>query len=131
LMWRRREIENYFCTESVLLAYARHDPADDLFGLAEQGKRVNAMREAMAEVANALRTLGRPNPWSPDIKATDEFLDPVFKSFFRKLNLPLNLRKSDYHVLAGLLPREQIDPDIVEKLDAILAVAKRATPRRD
>ncbi|MGB9624332.1 MAG: ATP-dependent nuclease [Phycisphaerae bacterium] len=131
LMWRRREIENYFCTESVLLAYARHDLPDDLFGLAEQGKRVNAMREAMAEVADALRTLGRPGPWSPDIKATDEFLDPVFKSFFRKLDLPLNLRKSDYHVLAGLLPREQIDPDVVEKLDAILAVAERATPRRD
>ena len=30
-MWRKREIENYLCQESVLLAYARHDQPDDLF----------------------------------------------------------------------------------------------------
>jgi ABC-type lipoprotein export system ATPase subunit len=131
LMWRRHEIENYFCSESVLLAYARHDLPDDLFGRAEQDKRMNAMREAIAEVAGALNTLGKPDPWSPDIKATDEFLDPLFKSFFKKLNLPLDLRKSDYYVLAGLVPKEQIDAEIVEKLDAIVTVAEQARPRQD
>jgi ABC-type lipoprotein export system ATPase subunit len=131
MMWRRREIENYFCSEAVLLAYARHDLPDDLFGHAEQGKRVTAMRAAIDEVAGALRTLERPDPWSADIKATDEFLDPVFKSFFKKLNLPLNLRKSDYHVLAGLVPKEEIDPEIAEKLDALVAVAERAKPAEE
>jgi ABC-type lipoprotein export system ATPase subunit len=131
LMWKRREIENYFCSEGVLLAYARYDLPDDLFGQREQEKRVKAMREAIDEVAGALRTLGKPDPWSPDIKATDEFLDPVFKSFFRKLDLPLGLRKSDYHVLAGLAPKEQLDPEIVKKLDDLVAVAQRANPRVD
>jgi ABC-type lipoprotein export system ATPase subunit len=131
LAWRCREIENYFCSEDVLLAYARYDLPDDLFGQFEQAKRVNAMREAIAEVAAALRTLGKPDPWSPDIKATDEFLDPLFKSYFKKLGLPLDLRKSDYYVLAGLVPRERIDSEIIEKLDAILAVAQRAKPRVD
>ena len=36
LMWRRREIENYFCTEEVLVAYAVRDLPDDLFGIAER-----------------------------------------------------------------------------------------------
>jgi hypothetical protein len=128
LMWDRREIENYLCTEAVLLAYARYNETDDLFGLAERGRREQAMRESIAEVAVALKTLGKPDPWSREIKATDDFLDPVFREFFSKLNLPLTFRKSDYHVLAGFMPQEQIDPEIAEKLDQIAAVADRATP---
>lgn len=130
-MWRRREIENYFCMEEVLLAYARHDLPDDLFGRAESQHREQKMRAAIEEVSEALHTLGRPDPWSPEIKATDEFLDPLFKKFFQKLNLPLQLRKSDYHILAALVPKERMDAEITEKLDAIVAVGKIAKPRTE
>ncbi|MGH9899593.1 MAG: AAA family ATPase [Pyrinomonadaceae bacterium] len=132
MMWRRREIENYFSMEEVLLAYARHDlPDDDLFGRAESQTRERAMREAIAEVTEALQTLNKPDPWLPDIKATDDFLDPLFKKFFQKLRLPLQLRKSEYHVLASLVPREALDGEITEKLDAIVAVAAKAKPRME
>jgi len=130
-MWRRREIENYFCMEEVLLAYARYDLANDLFGHAESQRRQQAMREAILEVTQALETLGRPGPWSADVKATDEFLNPVFKIFFEKLSLPLQLRKAEYHVLASLTPKEKLDPEIKEKLDAVVAVAQKARPRTD
>lgn len=126
LMWHARGIENYFCKEKVLLAYARLDQPDDLFGRAETGRREAAMRQAIAEVTQALRTLGRPDPWSAEIKATDEFLDPLFKRFFEQLVLPLQLRKSDYHVLAGLVPEGELDPEVTEKLDAICEVAEKA-----
>ena len=130
-MWRRREIENYFCMEDVLLAYARYDLANDLFGHAESQRREQAMVEAIREVTQALQTLNRPDPWSSDIKASDEFLNPLFKKFFEKLNLPLQLRKAEYHVLASLTPKEKLDPEIKEKLDAIVAVAERAEPRTE
>jgi len=131
-MWSRREIENYFCMEDVLLAYARHNLLpDDLFGQAESQQREQAMREAIAEVTMALKTLNKPNPWSFDIKASDEFLDPLFKKFFEKLKLPLQLRKSEYHVLASLMPGDKLDHEIAEKLDAIVAVAQRARPRTE
>jgi ABC-type transport system involved in cytochrome c biogenesis ATPase subunit len=128
-MWSRREIENYFCTEEVLLSYAMHNQPDDLFGLAERNEREQAMREAVTEVTQALKTLGKPDPWSADIKATDEFLDPLFKKFFEKRGLPLQLRKSEYHVLASLLPKEKLDLEVTEKLDAIVTVANRAKPK--
>lgn len=130
-MWNRRELENYFCCEEVLAAYARGDTPDDLFGLAERSKREDVMREAIVEVTLALKTLGKPDPWGPDIKASDEFLDPLFKAFFKKLNLPLAFRKADYHQLASLLPREKIDSEITEALDAIVAAAERARPRTE
>jgi len=128
MMWQKREIENYLCQEDVLLAYARHDQPDDLFGQAEAARREQVMRECIAEVTAALATLGRPSPWSDDIKASDEFLNPVFERFFKKLGLPNLLRKTDYHVLAGLVPKDKLAPEISAKLDVILAVARRARP---
>ena len=125
-MWRKREIENYLCMEPVLLAYARHDQSDDLFGRAEAERRVQIMRECILEITSALRTLGGPDPWSDDIKASNEFLNPLFDLFFRKLGLPNMLRKTDYHVLARLVPKEKIDLEVLAKLDGIVAVAQKA-----
>ena len=128
LMWQRREIENYLCQEDVLVTYARHDQPDDLFGRAEATRRGQVMCECIAEVTAALATLSRPSPWSDDIKASDEFLNPVFERFFKKLGLPNLLRKTDYHVLAGLVPKDKLAPEVTAKLDAILAVARKAKP---
>jgi ABC-type hemin transport system ATPase subunit len=125
-MWQKREIENYLCQESVLLAYARHDQPDDLFGRAEADRRVQTMRECIKEITTALQTLGRPNPWSADVKASDDFLNPLFDLFFQKIGLPNLLRKTDYHALASLVPKEKIDSDVVAKLDGIFAVAQKA-----
>ena len=129
MMWRRREIENYFCAREALLTYARHDQDEgNLFGLAEAERRTKAMEESIAEVVQALETLDKPDtiPWSPDIKASDDFLDPVFRKYFGKLKLPILLRKTGYHQLAKLLPKEQVVPEIAEKLNAIVAVAEKA-----
>jgi hypothetical protein len=125
-MWQKREIENYLCHESVLLSYARHDQTDDLFGRAETDRREQVMRDCIKEIAEALQTLGRPGPWSADVKASDDFLNPVFDRFFQKLGLPNLLRKTDYHVLAGLVPAAMIDPEVIAKLDLILSVARKA-----
>jgi hypothetical protein len=128
-MWQKREIENYLCQESVLIAYARHDQPDDLFGRAESRQREQIMRDCIQEIGGALRTLRRMEPFSDDIKATDDFLDPLFQLFFGKLQLPNLLRKTDYHVLARLLPEDKIDPEIIAKLDGIVAVAQKARPK--
>ncbi len=128
LMWRRREIENYFTTQDVLLAYARHELPDDLFGAAEAQSREKVMAESIAEVAKLLE-IDDKDIWSPDVKASDEVLDRVFRLYFKKLALPLQLRKADYHVLAGLVPKDKLDKEITEKLDALVAVAKAAKPR--
>ncbi len=131
LMWNRCEIENYFCTEEVLLAYAQQDEPNDLFSLARRDKQIIAMRESINEVTSALKTLAKPDPWSNDIKATDDFLDPLFKKFFSKLNLSLKFRKTDYYNLAKFVPKENIDQEIIKKLDAIVSVAQKAQTKRD
>lgn len=130
VMWAKREIENYFCTQEVLYAWAVHDVADDLFGIAERDKRKQAMEKAIAEVTRLLE-IDEKSPWSPDIKATDEVLDRIFRVFFKEMELPLAFRKRDYHLLTGFLQKQQIAPEIAEKLDAIVAIAERAKPKGD
>jgi ABC-type lipoprotein export system ATPase subunit len=129
LMWKKREIENYLTKEEVLIEYTRTDVADDLFGFKEREKREQTMRETIKELENALASLRRPSPWSNDIKTSDDFLDPLFEQYFSKLGLPNLLRKNDYYILADLVSLDEIDPDVIEKLDAIVETASRAKPR--
>jgi len=131
MMWQRRELENYLCMEEVLLAYARGENLDDLFSAAEAREREQVMREEIGYIAEGLKTFDKPAPWSVDLKVTDDFLDHVFKRYFKRLDIPNLLLKNDYHILAGLVPKEKIDPDIIQKLDAIVAISKKAKPKQD
>ncbi|MEW5879736.1 MAG: AAA family ATPase, partial [Pseudomonadota bacterium] len=89
------------------------------------------MVEAIDEIARALAALGKPEPSSPDLKASDDFLDPLFRRFFEKLELPNLMAKTDYHTLAPFVRAQDIDPEVREKLDRIVEVAGRATPARE
>lgn len=125
-MWTKREIENYLSQRETLLAWAEAEGSGregTLLGLRWRP----AMEEAIAEVEQALRTLGK-SPWSNDIKASDEFLDPLFQRFFEKLGLNTLMYKNDYYVLARHVPKDLIDQEVGEVLDAIHEVAAAARP---
>ena len=87
------------------------------------------MRSAITEVSNAMETLGRGSPWNTEAKVSDEFLTPLFHSYYDKLELPNLMNKSAFHRLVPHVPLEEISPEISEKLDAIADVAAAAAPR--
>ena len=131
LIWKRREIENYFCTRTALNAYARESAAAGepmpLFTAAETDKRLQAMNEAIDEIEKAMETLGRGSPWGADAKVSDDFLAPLFGAYFRKLRLPNLMSKKSFYELARHVPENEMDPEIREKLDAIAQTAESAT----
>jgi hypothetical protein len=59
---------------------------------------------------------------------TDDFLNPLFRQFFQKLELPNLLQKTDYHVLASYLQQDEIDDEVRTVLDRVLEVSERAKP---
>ncbi len=120
LAWKRREIENYLCQREALVRYARGE--NDLFSR----PRIDAMNEEIAKLEAAFQVVRRPDPWSPDTKASDDFLDPLFKNYFARLGLRLEFRKRDYCQLVDLLDPATVDNEVREKLDAIVEVAQRA-----
>lgn len=130
-MWGRREIENYLCYPEVLLRYAEQSSAvkgaASLF--TESSRRV--MEECIRDLVLPLAYRDRSDPWWTNVKASDEFLDRLFERFYERLRLPNVMRKSSYHGLASLVPKEMIHPEVVEKLDAIVEVATSAKPLQD
>ena len=129
LTWQRREIENYICSRLTLEAYTRHSAsnhAGTLFMHGEVQRRLDAMRTATREVEAAMETLGLGSPWSADTKVSDNFLTPVFDRYFAILNLPNPMRKKSFYELAEHVPLDEIDPEVVEKLDAIARTSEAA-----
>lgn len=130
LMWGRRELENYLALPEVLDAYAtasaEGDIAGPLFAAAERDKRRALMRECLADLVPPIALRDRSDPWWSDTKASDDFLDRLFETYFRRLGLPNLMRKTDYHTLARLVPAALIDPEVREKLESIASVAARA-----
>ncbi len=107
-MWKRRELENYLCQRETLLAFAEsrgRKQQGELFGQTWR----QTMEESIGQIESALQTLGK-DPWGPDIKASDEFLAPLFKRFYNQLEMPNLMNKTDYHVLAAFVPADKINP---------------------
>ncbi len=132
LQWQRREIENYLCYPETLFAYAQAadqvDSPGPLFAAAEASQRVKAMEEAIEEITQALAILEKGSPWDVDTKVSDEFLDPLFRSYFKRLKLYNVMAKKNFHELAFFVPEDKIDPEVRKKLDVIVKVAKAARP---
>jgi hypothetical protein len=125
-MWIKREIENYLCQERTLLSWAEAEGRIQVGDLFASHWR-STMEESIKEVENALQTLSK-SPWSNQIKASEEFLEPLFELFYRKLHLPNLMRKFGYHVLARYVPREAIDNEVIQVLGQIVEVAEKAQP---
>jgi hypothetical protein len=128
LSWSKREIENYLCTPDLLLRWAREFAQKETGGPLFMDSWVKKMEESIAKIESAMQTLGKGSPWSDDAKVTDDFLNPLFRDFFQGLGIPNLFQKTDYHVLASLVPRQDIDAEITAALDRIVAVSSRAQP---
>ncbi|MYC13916.1 MAG: AAA family ATPase [Gemmatimonadetes bacterium] len=123
-MWKQREIENYLCKKEVLMAWAEDMGEQREVGALFASVWKVKMEETITEIEQALKTLGKGSPWGSDTKVSDDFLDPLFESFFQKLSMPNLMQKTNYHTLSRYVPKDQIDPEISTVLDAILEVAE-------
>ena len=125
MQWRKREAENYLCTRRTLLEFAASYVSDGLWTKTKE-ERYAMMEKEIQETEHALSRLKKLKPFSAEIKASDDFLKPLFEA----MPPPLNLGKVDFYKLVDHIPEDEIDPEVVEKLDAIHAVAMKAkTPQ--
>jgi hypothetical protein len=139
LMWRKCEIENYLCFRETLEQYAlkegwesgETDHAGPLFIKPIADSHLKIMKECINDIEKAMEVLGKGSPWDADTKVSDDFLFPLFKKYFETLGLPNSMTKKNFHRLARFVPKDKIDPEVKEKLDAIVQVAKSAKPAQE
>jgi len=130
--WGKKEIECYLCTRECLLNYAIKEFAANkvgpLFESSQSEKFKDAMSESIEELEEALEKLGKGSPWDGELKVSDDFLTPLFENFFKKINIPNIMSKTNFHVLTKYVPKGQIDPEIEEVLKLIVKIASEASP---
>jgi hypothetical protein len=126
-IWQKREIENYLCQRETLERYARELALSRADGPLLEGMEVNeslkAMNEAIEKVSNSMSILGKGSPWDSDTKVSDDFLVHLFREFFNKLSRFNIMDKKNFHELVNFVDEDLIDPEVKEKLDAIVSVA--------
>lgn len=124
--WRRREIENYVALPEVLRRFARgEETPDDLFMVGESENRVRAMDAAMAEVEQAVQTLGE-NLWAPERKASEQVLPQIFSRYHGKTSDTRIPEKNAYAQLIEYQLPEEVDPEVIEVLNVIDRIATRS-----
>ena len=129
-MWKRREIENYLCRKEVLIAWAK-DMGEETEGPLFSRQWVYTMEDAISETEKRLESLNNGSPWSPETKVSEDFLNPLFDTFFKKLNLDNLMQRTNYHTLVQYVSSDEIDAEVSDVLDEILDIANQATPMSD
>jgi len=127
LMWKKREIESYLCSKEALIKFAgASSPGAEDYSLFEAHWRED-METSISEIEKAMAEISTgPVPWGPDIKASDEFLTPLFDKFYKKVGTANQTPKGSYYELAAYINPNDIDPEVSEKLDAIMEVKNSA-----
>jgi ABC-type cobalamin/Fe3+-siderophores transport system ATPase subunit len=118
--WNKRELENYFASPELLLRHASllHLKHPSLLS----GSRLKTiMQEVITENTIPAALKDSNHKFWNDAKLSDDWLDVIFPEFYKRIGLPQDFYKRDYYTLIGLLQPDEIDPEITEKLDAILA----------
>ena len=109
IMWQRREIENYLPILSVVERY-----------LEKQGGDLSLIRELMSDYMPPIAKKDKRESWWFDTKMSDDFLDKIFRQYFQRLKQPVSLMsKSNYYELALLSEPNELDGEVLEKLDAL------------
>ncbi len=122
-MWKCREIENYLCTKNVLIAWTEAKAEEENGPLFAQ-LWVQTMEKLIDKYEGAFKAINLPSPWGCDIKATDDFLDKLFDEFFKEVELPNLMRKTDYHIFADYIDKDAIDNEVIGVLDLIYNTSK-------
>jgi hypothetical protein len=85
------------------------------------------MDRALEDVEKAFRILDI-DPWSDDVKISERVLPAIFSNYYKNLGLRNEMRKADFHSLVEYNVQSQIDPEITEVLDELVAALRSAKP---
>jgi hypothetical protein len=117
LSWMKRDIENYFAYPDVIVRYLKNrpDPATD--------DMITLMTECLVDAIPPRAYRDRNDRWWSETKMSDDFLEPLFADFFKKSGQKVLLNKGGYYEIARYIHPEEIEPEVIEKLDIIYTIA--------
>jgi ABC-type cobalamin/Fe3+-siderophores transport system ATPase subunit len=127
LPWKRYELENYFITSQLLMDWAQ-PPQADLFQDLRQATLDQLILEMIfagneTDFANfrAANPATQATLWRAQTQTIklSTFAEAFFRALAGATGSSILLRKRDLYLLIDRLPVAAIDPEVIEKLDAI------------
>jgi hypothetical protein len=122
MMWKKREIENYLPIPQVIFRFIEKEYQKDLF----TQDYPQVMKSIVDDYIPGIAQKDPTNEWWNSTKMSDEFLDRVFRDFYKKIDSVILMDKSRYYKLAELSVPEELDVEIKEALDEVYQVALQA-----
>lgn len=119
MAWKKREIENYFYSQEVLLRWTNKEK--DLFSESKQ----KAMENALEDVLTGAAKKDPKDEYWDTCKASEE-IEKVLKKYFKYMNLYGDTSKSRFLELIDYLP--EVDNEVIEKLDFIYSLISDKRP---
>lgn len=111
LRWRRYEIESYLVVPSSIKRFVKQSEALPLLATAKEQKVEDELKSQLPPPV--FSDPFADNPFLSSVKASDDFLIP----FLEHVDTPVP--KSDLYLLAQCMTRDEIHPEVIEKLDVI------------
>ncbi len=118
-IWSRKELENYFCLPEVFVRWAEGQMKDrhgqtNMF----RQKWPELMEKVVVDLTAPIYLKDRKHDWWKNEKLGD-WAESIFREFYNRLKLPMEMRKGTFHRLVPFLKVEEVDQEIIFALDDI------------
>ncbi len=124
LCWKKREIENYFFKPAIIEKYIVGKPTDNLFEASARDKRKIIINQAINSIIPPIAMNNPDDEYWSERKASEE-MERIFKEYSRLMNIPNIINKGNYWELLNFIDPNEIEKEVIQKLDAILKIAKK------
>lgn len=114
IQWSKRELENFLSIPEILERWALSKGEVNLF----QNYQV-WMSESIKENTTPSYLKDRNHRWWSDNKMSDDYLPLIFDDFHKRAGIPNTITKGRFYELVEFFKPEEIDPEIIEKLDIV------------
>lgn len=123
ICWKKRELENYFATPSLLIKHARLLRGE--YTQFSQQELEQTMQQAISDYTLPAYLKNPDDEWWNTAKLSDDWLDKIFLAFYKQLGVNTGANfKRNYYQLISLSDKKNISVEITEKLDAIYNLLK-------
>lgn len=123
LCWEKREIENYFFKPEIIEKYIVGKPTDNLFEASERDKRNRLIKKAIQSIIPPIAMDNPEDEYWYERKASEE-MERIFKEYSKLMNIPNIINKGSFWELLNFIEKNEIDKEVIQKLDAILKVSE-------
>ncbi len=115
LQWQRNEIECYIPLPDALYRYYAEPATMELF----EATNIDTLKQVIQDETIPAALRDKNHDFWKTTKISDDWLAKILARYYKELQLPVQISKGEYYRFAEKAQPNELDPEIIEKLDRI------------